>query len=738
MGMARGSVKTRQFSMNGIDFEAFLRIYRKFLYIEIERQRNASGYEGLIHFFLLDEGKAVEHEIDGSVSERDYRAFMAFLDRYVVVDFFRCYRFQGKDASYRILVRKGVKLDANNDLGGFVYQNNKNSLLISPHRREVFERLQADLIGHEDSTAQLVRVGCLLKNEKFCSLHEQYFGKIGVASLNDGSTIKYRYADSIANNNVVTDMGLFGEYLDRVNTIPMSSFTQQNIMTQLVDSRQETKQVLMDNYSNFLFLDEDEIDFACIVLELFLHATDFSYSTENWVRAISYVKYLNGGTFMHRDDSELDYKRELGLYRARYILEHTSLPKLVHFLYDFFDFANLSRNIGSFYARINDLIGEDIREVFSHLETINVSLKSFQESKNPCEFFRYPQLVNFATAADKEIQKQVMGGEYNREFVAYYLCNYMQVADYKSYIDALPMVISIIRNLDVCTSADFNLFWMACDVLNEFWKCAPEDDDDLQDEIEKMIYSLFWARVGDVWPIAHRKKMEFKNEAEADAFRESLGWVMAVDEKMYAPKLRKYLKECSKQDSFDIDDFVDKKVYCKGFSKRKSRTMIDFLDGHDDAAWINAGVWCDDVSDEDIVAHYVFAANNGVYIGARRSALETWLLKGHGASRLLAIKELFINHFDDYMAFCKEVCDNDDETLALIFDTIAAMCESASNAGEDKIIGEFLQRVLAADRRFAAKYADKVEQPVLVDRVNEIVNFADDHIVFAVHVLEGS
>ena len=719
--MARGSVNISKFDMQKMNFDAFLQVYRQILYLEIEQPRYSSLHDAFIHFFMLSDGKLSEYEIKYSDAEQDYRSFLTFLDRYIVADFYRSYRFQTPTASYRVLVRKGIQLDANNDLGGFVYQNNKTSLLISPRRREVFERLQSDMIGHTDGTAQLVRVGLLLKNEKFVSLHEEYFGKIGIAALKDGSTIKCRYADSIANNSVVTDENIFKEYLDRVNAISMSDFTKQSIISQLVDDFREIKRILMENYCNFLFLSEDEIDLACTLLALFLHAMEFNFSTEDWVMAVNYVRYLNDDTFLRLDEQEADYKRELGFCRARYVLENVSLPKLVHFLYDFFDYKNLSQNVGAFYPRLKALLGEDIRDKFSHLETVNVSLKSFQEAKNPCDFFKYPQLVNFATSADKEIQKQIISGEYDHNFAAFYLCNYMQVADYKSYADVLPAVVGIIKNLEIKDENDFNLFWMACDVLNEFWKELPKENAELQVEIEKLICGLFWQRIGDIWPIEHRAEIKYENKAKEKAFKESLSWILTIDSKLYNPKLKKYLKSQEGRDNYDISDYVDKHLYYRAFAKKKTRTFAEFMTNHaDDFDWIYAGVCCDDIGDEDIIINNIFNFNSTAMTqsDARKFALEKWLLRGHSAERFDSIRKIFIDGFDRYLLFCREVTDNENKMVEYIYCSIAAMCESATNEGEDEVIKAFAKKAMAENVVLASDYREKIERMIAVAKAN--------------------
>lgn len=688
-------MKRLNLDIDDLDIDLFRRYYRRIVYLEIMEPRFSSMRGAVIHFCLLDYGKMQEYEIRYEDSAEFYHGFVGMMDRYIFADIFRNYRFSTGDYSYRVLIHKGAILDANNDLGGFVFQNNKNSHLISPYEREVFERLRDDMSNGVDGVAQLVRVGRLLKNEKFCKIHDEFFGKIGKAALNDGTTIKQRYADSIANNNVITDANLFKEYLDSVNAIPMSEFTEQSVVTQLANGNFDTKQVLMENYSNFLFADEDEIELAAMILDLFLRRTGPLFSLYDWSHAIGYIRSLNGESFLRASESEVDLQRVLRLYRANYVIRNVQLPKLVHFIYDFFDFNNLSRNIGAFYPRLNELVGEDMREKYLHLETINVSLKSLQESRKPEEFFLEPKLVNFSTTADKEIQERIMSGNYSHVFAAYYFCNYILVADYKKYSDVLPAIVSVIKNLEIKDDDDFGLFWVAGDLLNEFWKLAPSEDGELRAEIEKLIYSLYWPLVGDVWPVVHRREASYNDELRAQAFIESLGWVMSVKgDQLYGRELRKYLGGKTDISNVNMPDPVDKKRQSLRHAKQKDRSFANYIKGREDEEeWWFAAVDCDDVSDGEIMAKLI-DVDSSLLSESQKKVLERLLLKVRSQKDADELCAVLIGRFDEFYGFLARLAGGKNDVRKVSLNALMALCESVTGSAERDYAAQLSQKMI--------------------------------------------
>ena len=708
-------IKQLPVTIDDLNNELFIHYHRRVIYMEIIEPRFSSMRDALIHLYVLIDGKMREYEIRYVDSAEFYHGFIGFMDRFSYADVFRNYRFKTSSSNYRILIHKGATLDANNDLGGFVFQNNNTSFLISPYRREIFERMRDNLVNYSDGVAQLVRVGRLLKNEKFRRIHNEYFGKIGLSSLNDGSIVKLRYVDSIANNNVITNQEIFKEYLELVNAIPMSDFTSQSVISQLAEDYHDTKQVLMENYSNFLFADEDEVEFASMLLGLFLHRAELTFTTQEWIAGISYIKYLNNDTFLRTTESELDYKRNLNVYRASYVLDSVPLAKIVHFLYDFFEYKNLSQNICAFYPRLNALLGEDIREKYLQLETINVSLKSFQESKKPVEFFKEPKLVNFSTAADKEIQKQIISGKYDRDFVSFYLCNYMQVADYKKYSDILPAIVSIIKNLDVNDEDDYHLFWMASDALNEFWKLIPEEDKDLQKAIEKLIYHIYWSRIGDVWPIIHRKELNFTNEAQTKTFKESSGWVACIrNMSLVDRKLNKYLHEPIKRNDVDIEDAFDKKQYDISFAKQKDHSLSNYIgDLGDDDKWCYAAIYNDDVSDAEIIKRLLSVENPLSNLKeVERYTMEQLLLKARNESDSSELYECILDNFNEFAEFFKRIESDTKSANQMMVDSLLALGESATSEIEEQYLKKIAKEMCA--RMKDGVWVDKIERALAV------------------------
>ena len=657
------------------DFE---KICRRIVYFETIIPRYSSLHDAVMHFYVLDGRKLKEYELKYADNPDAYNEIIRALDHYEVIDMFRSYRFHIISRSVRVLMRKGISFDANGDLGGFVFQSYKTSHLVSPKYREIFDRLRKDTYGHIDGTAQLVKLSRLLKNERFLKIHNEYFGKLGVAALNDSAVMKSRYADCLTSNSIVTDAAQFREYLDIINTIPMSDFAEPSIISQMSGDLLKIKNILEDNYCNFLFVDEDEMDFMCVLLAHFLCPDNFVISTEDWVRAVSYERCIGGDSHLRFDEDELDFERELLIFRACYIFDKVDVAKLVHFFYDFFEYNNLSRNVGTFYERLNDLLGEDIREKFLRLETINVSLKSYTETNDPCVFFKYPQLVNFSTAADRQIQKEIISGEYNRNFIAFYLCNYMQVADYKKYSNVLPAVVSILKNLTIKNDEDYNLYWMACDLLNYFWKTLPGEDAGLNNAMEKLVYELFWPRVGDVWPIKNRNRIKYVNEPEKDEFEEALGWVLCLDGvKRYDSKLKAFLNSYV-TDKYKVADDVENKCHDLWFAKQKNKSIEKYVHSADAklSRVYYSAIFCDDIDKVDLFKYLLARkkiTSNEVY------AMEQLFLQFKDTKNSKALYDAILEEYDKLVAFYKGYDDKPETAKRYLFDSFASLCESATN-----------------------------------------------------------
>ena len=688
----------------------FKKIGRRIVYFETIVPRYSSLHDAVMHFYVFDGRKLREYELKYADNEKAYNEIIRALDRYELIDMFRSYRFSIITRSVRVLVRKGISFDANGDLGGFVFQSYKVSHLVSPKHREIFDCLRKDMYGHVDGTAQLVKLRRLLNDNKFLAIHNEFFGKLGVSTLSDSSVMKGRYTDCLMKNNVVTDAVQFKEYLDMVNSIPMSNFAEPSIISQMSGDPLLIKSILTDNYCNFLFVDEDEIDFACVLLARFLCPDNFEIGTEDWVRAVSYIRCICGDSHLRFDEDELDFERELMIFRACYIFDKVNITKIVHFFYDFFEYNNLSRNIGTFYERLNDLLGENIQEKFLQLETINVSQKSYAEAKDPCVFFKYPQLVNFSTAADRQIQEGILSGEFNHSFVAFYLCNYMQVADYKKYSNVLPAVVSILKNLKIENDEDYNLYWMACDLLNNFWKLLPGENADLGGAMEKLVYGLFWPRIGDVWPIVNRNRVKYTKEAEGDEFEEALGWVLCLNgTKHYNPKLKTFLNNYM-TDKYKIDDDVENKCHDLWFAKQKDKSIKKYIRSADAKLRriYYSAIFCDDISTPDLLDYLLTQKEVGsdeVY------AMEQLFLRSKDVKGSEILYAVVLDKYDKFEAFYVSYATDSNVAKNYLFDGFASLFEAATNEVERD---NLKQLSIKLKESLGKKYHGKIDRMLAV------------------------
>ena len=103
---------------------------------------------------------------------------------------------------------------------------------------------------------------------------------------------------------------------------------------------------------------------------------------------------------------------------------------------------------------------------------------------------------------------------------------------------------------------------------------------------------------------------------------------------------------------------------------------------------------------------------------ARKFALEKWLLRGHSAERFDSIRKIFIDGFDRYLLFCREVTDSENKMVEYIYCSIAAMCESATNEGEDEVIKAFAKKAMAKNVVLASDYREKIERMIAVAKAN--------------------
>ena len=89
-----------------------------------------------------------------------------------------------------------------------------------------------------------------------------------------------------------------------------------------------------------------------------------------------------------------------------------------------------------------------------------------------------------------------------------------------------------------------------------------------------------------------------------------------------------------------------------------------------------------------------------------------------GIKRFDSLQKIFIENFDNYLSFCKEVTDNEAKMADCMYCSIAAMCESATNEGEDEVIKVFAEKAMAENLTLFNNYREKIGRMVAVARAS--------------------
>jgi hypothetical protein len=256
---------------------------------------------------------------------------------------------------------------------------------------------------------------------------------------------------------------------------------------------------------------------------------------------------------------------------------------------------------------------------------------------------------------------------------------------------------------------------MASDVLNEFWKLLPEEDKDLQRAIEKLIYHIYWSRIGDVWPIIHRKELNFTNEAQTKTFKESSGWVACIrNMSLIDRKLNKYLHEPIKRNDVDIEDAFDKKQYEISFAKQKDHSLSNYIGDHgDDDKWCYAAIYNDDISDAEIIKRLLSVENPLSNLKeVERYTMEQLLLKSRNESDSSELYECILDNFNEFVEFFKRIESDTKSANQMMIDSLLALGESATSEIEEQYLKKIAKEMRA--RMKDGVWVDKIERALAV------------------------
>lgn len=265
-------------------------------------------------------------------------------------------------------------------------------------------------------------------------------------------------------------------------------------------------------------------------------------------------------------------ERAIGIYTARYIIE--KLPKeTIEAIANSLkipvedetkkkpfceDTEKVSKLSNKLYEAFEKALGETkLKYKFQSFEPIYVT-KEMLES--PEKLFRYPHHLIFTENAIETMVKKIRERKVSPRIADYFLGS---LDTYEDSVPALPAVEVIIEHAE-----NTHAVWTAGDTLNLIWKLLPGDDDFLSERFERLVYQLYWPKIGSTWPIIHYSRFEFKEEQDDNLFRDSLGWLMSLKtiEKLN-PELAHYLHFLGGYDMVDqIQSGIPEPVRFRAFA----------------------------------------------------------------------------------------------------------------------------------------------------------------------------
>ena len=260
----------------------------------------------------------------------------------------------------------------------------------------------------------------------------------------------------------------------------------------------------------------------------------FDFTAVEYMNAVAFIQHATGVNYILNVNERADTETALQKYRLKYVVDKIGWNKLNNIVNQL-----AIKNVTKLFESISKAISEDITKVYATLETIKSDHTSLEVTNpdNLEKLFSQPVLVEFSKSAHVAIIKDIVGrpgSSFNPDAksVAYYLANYILNEDKLSYAEVLPAVVHIIETMP---TDDFNhthtdeLFWLCGEIIDRAWRYL-EEDDETQKKYRDLIYSIYWPRVGSLWPVLHYNEFEFKHKTTEKIFFDSLSFVTCLDD----------------------------------------------------------------------------------------------------------------------------------------------------------------------------------------------------------------
>lgn len=274
---------------------------------------------------------------------------------------------------------------------------------------------------------------------------------------------------------------------------------------------------ISDSY-NYLFVDQIDKNFAESLLESVITGVKPKTSPALWQDVEIYIRYLKRNVWSLDEESLVNARDALMVYRIKYILENLKKSEIITIFNKLFSQERGDPNNKTLARLFKDKFHTSIDDLILTQEKITIGPSQIE---NFDQIFAYPRWIEFSNEAIELIFEKILHNELSDEQIDYFLG---AADDFKNYDEWFKIAKYIL-----CTTHDSHVFWVAGDIINIIWKATPTDTK-YQKWFKDQIFEIFWPRVGSIWPMLNQDKIDFDADEDSKILHDSISWLESLDD----------------------------------------------------------------------------------------------------------------------------------------------------------------------------------------------------------------
>lgn len=437
-----------------------------------------------------------------------------------------------------------------------------------------------------------------------------------------------------------------------------------------------------------------------------------------WKYAVDYIHSHNHRNFNLSGERLKNGEKALLFYTAKYVKDSLGKEKTQEVLKKFFDFENLSQNVGKIYEFVSEALSEPLsknhflEQSKPHFVGVGDFDKLLTEYHDVnlvfLELFKYPVWLELEDALHDKILEYILRDQLNDLSIQYYLNSYLMP---QNYVKLFPVILHTLR-----TTNNFQTFYLAGDVLYEIEQNLPDD---------KVLCEWFSQKCCDTYrPIAddpqllYIESMDFSRYGDDGRILEdSVGWLLCRDENNQ--KFERELQELAIRDfnevKYDFIKHVQRQVFDIKHEKfsPNERIRAAFEEYDDETEAWRCVVYPSNIEETLVVLKYILNGNSELF--SVLCGLELLLISTHADE----VGEYILNYLVENFELLSKRLDADPCYIISMF---TAACRGATRCNEVRPLEDF-----AAKCR-SIKFASKEEKVRYTTEINDALLYTKEKI----------